>query len=527
MSVIRKARLSNLLLISAVFIVIIQLMVGLIFLHYLRSDRDNFRNAEVVSKKVHLIADVWTQLNEVRADTNRIALWLIKEGAESEKVNFFINHGEKTLSKARDDFNSYQQLADIKGMPEDIQKALKESYQAYSSLLQQSLKNGYKKDVNLMFSLNAGPYKEKMQNDCDKWRNKLADISADISSKSSETYNNVTVFFYGTIIFNIIFILGLIGVFKNVLIKPLSQVYAQLERIESGDLTSAVMTGFHRKTEIGALFAKLSEMQSGLIRVISEIKEGAQNIVKGISEVSAGNSELSARTEQQAASIVQTASSMEEITVAVKNNAQNSAAVSELIDHTRDKSEQGKSVVLSLSDLLKNMQEKSSQISDITGIIESIAFQTNILALNAAVEAARAGEHGKGFAVVAAEVRNLAQKSSSSAKEISNLISDSVTEIQDGARLSDVAHDSITGIYESVLEIHDVMNSIRTASDEQSKGLEQINIAVSELDTVTQKNSALAEETSSVVAVVEDETINLNRVVDSFKVAEKELSVTS
>ncbi|WP_267371388.1 MULTISPECIES: methyl-accepting chemotaxis protein [unclassified Pantoea] len=517
MSVIRKFKLSKVLLTSGIFIIVIQLCVGLVFLNYLKSDRDNFRNADVVSKKVRLLSDIWTQLNEVRADTNRIALWLIKDGPGSEKVNYFIAHGEKILSQSRKDFSSYQQLADIRGVPEDIQKSLQKSFEAYSSVLQQSLNNGYKKDANLMFSINAGPYKDKMQSDYDAWRSRVADISVHISEKSSETYSKVTVFFYGMIIFNLIFMFGLIRVFKNVLIQPLSQVYAQLERIQSGDLTSEVKTEFPRKTEIGGLFFKLSEMQSGLIRVISEIKEGSLNIVKGISEVSSGNNELSARTEQQAASIVQTASSMEEMTVAVKNNAQNSADVSELINDTRTKSEQGKSVVLSLSDRLKTMQEKSSKINDITGIIESIAFQTNILALNAAVEAARAGEHGKGFAVVAGEVRNLAQKSSSSAKEISDLISDSVTEIEEGAKLSDVAQDSISGVYDAILEIHDVMHNIRTATDEQSKGLEQINIAISELDTVTQKNSALAEETSSAVMLVESETVNLNRVVDSFK----------
>ncbi|KAF6660080.1 Tar ligand binding domain-containing protein [Pantoea sp. EKM101V] len=517
MSAIRKFKLSRVLITSGIFIIVIQLCVGLVFLNYLKSDRDNFRNADVVSKKVRLLSDIWTQLNEVRADTNRIALWLIKDGPGSEKVNYFIAHGEKILSQARKDFSSYQQLADIRGVPEDIQKSLQKSFQAYSAILQQSLSNGYKKDANLMFSINAGPYKDKMQSDYDAWRSRVADISVHISEKSSETYSKVTVFFYGMIIFNLIFMFGLIRVFKNVLIQPLSQVYAQLERIQSGDLTSEVKTEFPRKTEIGGLFFKLSEMQSGLIRVITEIKEGSLNIVKGISEVSSGNNELSARTEQQAASIVQTASSMEEMTVAVKNNAQNSADVSELINDTRTKSEQGKSVVLSLSDRLKTMQEKSSKINDITGIIESIAFQTNILALNAAVEAARAGEHGKGFAVVAGEVRNLAQKSSSSAKEISDLISDSVMEIEEGAKLSDVAQDSISGVYDAILEIHDVMHNIRTATDEQSKGLEQINIAISELDTVTQKNSALAEETSSAVMLVESETVNLNRVVDSFK----------
>ncbi|MDI6636466.1 methyl-accepting chemotaxis protein [Pantoea dispersa] len=527
MSIIRKVKLSKVFLTSCILIIAIQFCAGLIFLNYLKSDRDNFKSADVVGKKVRLMSDIWTQLNEVRADTNRIALWLIKDGSGSDKVNYFIAHGEKTLTQSRKDFSKYQQLADIGGMPENIQKSLQESFQSYSSILQQSLQNGYKKDANLMFTTNSGPYKEKMQNDYDAWRSRLADISAHISTKSSVTYTNVTIFFYGMIIFNLIFMFGLISVFKNVLINPLSQVYAQLERIQLGDLTGEVKTEFHRKTEMGALFGKLSEMQSGLTKVIYEIKEGTLNIVKGISEVSSGNSELSARTEQQAASIVQTASSMEEITVAVKNNAQNSADVTELINHTRTKSEQGKSVVLSLSDRLKTMQEKSSKISDIIGIIEGIAFQTNILALNAAVEAARAGEHGKGFAVVAEEVRNLAQKSSSSAKEISNLITDSVTEIEEGANLSDVAQGSISGIYESVLEIHDVMNNIRTATDEQSKGLEQINIAISELDTVTQKNSALAEETSSAVTLVEDETVNLNRVVDSFKIEETYMSLKS
>ena len=257
------------------------------------------------------------------------------------------------------------------------------------------------------------------------------------------------------------------------------------------DLTVSVAT--KRGDQSSLLFA-LGSMRDNLAAIVGRMRTGTDAIATASRQISAGNSDLSSRTEEQAASLEETASSMEELTSTVKQNAENAQQASALAANASEVAHKGSTVVGQVVDTMTDINQSSTKIAEITGIIEGIAFQTNILALNAAVEAARAGEQGRGFAVVASEVRSLAQRSSSAAKEIKDLITVSVQKFQNGSTLADEASKSMSDVTLAIGRVTDIMGEIAATSSEQSRGIEQINQAVTQMDEVTQQNAALVEE---------------------------------
>ena len=232
-------------------------------------------------------------------------------------------------------------------------------------------------------------------------------------------------------------------------------------------------------------------MQQELARTVSTVRDGADAIYTGASEIAVGNNDLSSRTEEQAASLEQTAASMEQLTATVKQNAENARQASQLALNASETAQQGGKVVDGVVKTMSDIAGSSKKIADITSVIDGIAFQTNILALNAAVEAARAGEQGRGFAVVAGEVRSLAQRSAQAAKEIKSLIEDSVNRVNAGSQLVGTAGETMSDIVNAVTRVTDIMGEIASASDEQSRGIDQVGQAVTEMDRVTQQNLSL------------------------------------
>ncbi|WP_304657616.1 methyl-accepting chemotaxis protein [Caballeronia sp. Lep1P3] len=285
-------------------------------------------------------------------------------------------------------------------------------------------------------------------------------------------------------------------------------------RIAQGDLTAAV--NVHPDDETSLLHA-LSTMQRGLVATVSRVRNGTENINVGASEIAAGNTDLSQRTEEQAAALVQTASSMDQMTANVKNNAQSAAQAARLAQQAADVATRGSGVVGEVIDTMTRITASSQQIGDIIGVIDGIAFQTNILALNAAVEAARAGEQGRGFAVVAAEVRSLAQRSASAAKEIKALIETSTQTVGLGASLVSNAGTTMSEIVQSVRRVNEILDEISDASREQSEGIEQVNRAVVEMDQVTQQNAALVEEAAAAAHSLKDQVDGLREAIGSFR----------
>ena len=299
---------------------------------------------------------------------------------------------------------------------------------------------------------------------------------------------------------------------------PINQAVKIAQTVAAGDLSSQIEV--KSKDETGQLLQALKDMNASLVNIVGQVRIGTDTIATASSQIAAGNLDLSSRTEEQASSLEETASSMEELTSTVKQNAENARQANQLVVSTSEVAVKGGAVVAQVVETMSSINASSKKIADIIGVIDGIAFQTNILALNAAVEAARAGEQGRGFAVVAAEVRNLAQRSASAAKEIKSLIEDSVAQVDMGGKLVDEAGKTMDEIVHSVKRVTDIMSEIAAASQEQSAGIEQVNQAIAQMDEVTQQNAALVEEAAAASASLQDQADNLAQVVSVFRLNE-------
>ena len=295
---------------------------------------------------------------------------------------------------------------------------------------------------------------------------------------------------------------------------PLGEATAIASRVAAGDLTGRIEA--RGNNEIGTLLAALSQMKANLAGIVAEVRTSTHTISSASTQIAAGNMDLSERTCGQASSLEQTAASMEELTGTVRQNADNARQANQLAVSASEVAVRGGGLVAQVVDTMGSINESSRKIVDIIGVIDGIAFQTNILALNAAVEAARAGEQGRGFAVVASEVRNLAQRSAGAAKEIKQLIGDSVSKVDSGARLVDEAGVTMKEIVSGIQRVTDIMGEITQASQEQTSGLDQINEAIGQMDSITQQNVALVEEATAAATSLLDQVGALSGVVDVF-----------
>jgi methyl-accepting chemotaxis protein len=297
--------------------------------------------------------------------------------------------------------------------------------------------------------------------------------------------------------------------------RPLARAVAIAQRVAAGDLTSRV--DVTSKDETGQLMQALKDMNASLSRAVGNVRQSTDTIATTSSQIAAGNMDLSSRTEQQASSLQETAASMEQLTSTVKQNADNAHQVNQLAMSNSGLAARGGVVVSQMVHTMSAINASSKKIVDIIGVIDGIAFQTNILALNAAVEAARAGEQGRGFAVVASEVRSLAQRSAAAAKEIKTLIGDSVDKVAEGSKQAVEAGRTMDDIVGSAQRVTDIMAEITAASQEQTQGIKQVNQAIAQMDRVTQQNAALVEEAAAAAQSLQEQASGLSEVVSVFK----------
>jgi methyl-accepting chemotaxis protein len=361
----------------------------------------------------------------------------------------------------------------------------------------------------------ARPAYDKMVTTLSQLQTAQIKAGADMQASAVAQFKRNSTIIIGAIVVGV----GLAALFGYFLVTSIGTALAAAvgvaDRIAGGQLGNGI--DVHSDDELGKLLHSLKRMDGKLVEIVGSVRTSASAVGSAARELSHGNDDLSQRTQQQAAALEETASSMEEMTATVKQNADNARQANQLAVGAREQAERGGSVVQRAIGAMAEINGASRKIADIISVIDEIAFQTNLLALNAAVEAARAGEQGRGFAVVATEVRNLAQRSASAAKEIKDLINDSVDKVKVGSELVDESGKTLSEIMESVKKVTDIVAEIAAASEEQSAGIEQVNNAVTQMDSVTQQNAALVEQASAASKAMEQQSTVLVKQIGYFQ----------
>ncbi|MCO9893903.1 Tar ligand binding domain-containing protein [Salmonella enterica subsp. enterica serovar Mbandaka] len=490
------------------------LSAGLAGYFLLQADRDQ----RDVTDEIQVRMGLSNSANHLRtARINMIHAGAASRIAEMDEMKANIAAAETRIKQSQDGFNAYMSRAVKTPADDALDNELNARYTAYINGLQPMLKFA----KNGMFEAIINHENEQAKQ-LDAAYNHVLLKAIELRTErarllSEQAYQRTRLgmmFMIGAFTLALVLTLMTFMVLRRTVIQPLQQSASRIERIAAGDLTMAdEPTG---RSEIGRLSHHLQQMQHALQQTVGAVRQGAEEIYRGTSEITAGNTDLSSRTEQQAAAIEQTAASMEQLTATVKQNADNAHHASKLAEDASGKASRGGQMVSGVVQTMGNISTSSKKISEITAVINSIAFQTNILALNAAVEAARAGEQGRGFAVVASEVRTLASRSAQAAKEIEGLIGASVSLIEQGSEEVIAAGSTMNEIVDAVKRVTDIMLDIATASDEQSRGIVQVSQAISEMDKVTQQNASLVEEASAAAASLEEQAARLTQAVDAF-----------
>ncbi|VVT47192.1 Methyl-accepting chemotaxis protein I (serine chemoreceptor protein) [Kosakonia radicincitans] len=507
---------------------LLQLTSGGLFFNALKHDKENFTVLQTIRQQQSTLNASWVALLQTRNTLNRAGIRYMMDQnniGSGATVSDLMQIASTSLKQAEASWNAYQALPRDPRQSEEAAAEIKRNYDIYHNALAELIQLLGAGKINAFFDQPTQSYQDGFEKQYLNYLQQNDHLYETAVSDSESSYGSAIWIIITVLIVVLLVIIGVWAGIKRALIGPLNHLIDNIRHIAGGDLVQRI--DVHGSNEMGVLADSLRHMQSELVRTVSDVRNGANAIYSGASEISVGNNDLSSRTEQQAASLEETAASMEELTATVKQNADNARQASHLALSASETAQKGGKVVDNVVQTMRDIAASSQKIADIISVIDGIAFQTNILALNAAVEAARAGEQGRGFAVVAGEVRNLAQRSAQAAREIKSLIEDSVGRVELGSTLVESAGETMDEIVNAVTRVTDIMGEIASASDEQSRGIDQVGLAVSEMDRVTQQNASLVEESAAAAAALEEQASRLTQAVSVFRISQQQSKLNS
>lgn len=478
-----------------------------------RLDARNLHDVEVSGNQRDALGQTWAALLSTRVTLSRAgtraALSLPRE-----QITTLLAKAQEDLNAADKAYKQFESIETVTPEGTQLKKAMTVEYDNYSQELGHLIV--YLQNYQLQNFLDSPTQgkQDRFQAQYNQWMVHIDKLRQYASQAGQGFYTQSKVIFIVGVVLSLLVTMAGIWWVRKAVIAPLALMRGHFERIASGNLGGRIDA--EGRNELSQLFVSLQMMQVSLAGTVSSVRDGSHAMQTGIREIASGNNDLSARTEQQAASLAETAASMEQLTATVTGNADNARQASQLAREASTTAHKGGALTSDVVNTMSEIARSSKKIADITGVIDGIAFQTNILALNAAVEAARAGEQGRGFAVVAGEVRSLAQRSAQAAKEIKVLIEESVSRVDQGSTQVASAGETMDEIVRSVTRVNDIMGEIASASDEQRRGIEQVALAVSQMDQVTQQNAALVEEAAAATEALESQADHLTDAVSKF-----------
>ncbi|MGL4726542.1 MAG: methyl-accepting chemotaxis protein [Scandinavium sp.] len=504
---------------------LLQLTSGGLFFNALKHDKENFTVLQTIRQQQSTLNGSWVSLLQTRNTLNRAGIRYMMDQnhiGSGATVAELMQIASKSLDDAEKRWAEYEAQPRDPRQSEAAALDIKRNYDIYHGALAELIQLLGAGKINDFFDQPTQSYQDGFEKAYVSYFQQNDHLYEVAVADNSSSYNQAIWVLTSVLLAVLVVIVGVwVGIHKA-LIGPLNRVIESIRHIAGGDLLKPI--DVQGSNEMGQLADSLRHMQGELVRTVGEVRNGADAIYSGASEIAMGNNDLSSRTEQQAASLEETAASMEELTATVKQNAENARQASHLALSASETAQKGGKVVDNVVQTMRDIAGSSQKIADIISVIDGIAFQTNILALNAAVEAARAGEQGRGFAVVAGEVRNLAQRSAQAAREIKSLIEDSVSRVEVGSTLVESAGETMDEIVNAVTRVTDIMGEIASASDEQSRGIDQVGLAVAEMDRVTQQNASLVEESASAAAALEEQASRLTQAVAVFRIQQSQLA---
>lgn len=528
---LNRLRVVTLLMCVMVIFAILQILSSTLLFSSLKEDQQYFLASNQLKGQESILYKAWNNLLQTRIYLSQAAMIMTANTDTSQnnplKVEM-LNKTKQMLANAQtsiEEFNKTHSDGKFNKQLDAVLNLLSPAIQTYYQGLSDQMNALHMQRLDLYNKTTIQTMQQQLEQILYQYETENTRLFHQAYQNSQSGYNTVKWQLTGMVILLLVIILILWRIMNQTLVKPLHQVIAHIKHIASGNLTGLIH--IFGSNEIANLAQNVKHMQYQLSETVNKVRIGTDAIGHGTKEIVVGNRELSSRTEQQVASLEETAASTEQLTATVKQNAENARQASHLAQNASEIARHGGSVVDKVVSTMHEIDTSSRKISDITGVIDSIAFQTNILALNAAVEAARAGEQGRGFAVVAGEVRNLASRSAEAAKEIKALIEDSVSRVNLGSSLVESAGDTMKEIVDAVTRVTDIMGEIASASDEQSRGIDQVARAVSEMDLVTQQNAELVQQSASAVTSLEEHVRRLDMAVAVFQLNDASSSSTN